>query len=1165
MKKLFISGLIALLTLPMQAQQNAKIYVDMGTRGHDVSKSMYGIFFEEINHAGDGGLYAEMLQNRGFEEHVYPSGMTYNASLARVEKTAQNYYGLDQVTTWVGWNINDRKWTGWQVTSTDCQVVKDIVTLDAPLHENTPNALHLTISGATASSLANVTNTGYWGVSTKQGATYRLRFYLRTTDYAGQVKAQFVNKSSVPFGEQSFDVTANGQWTEYTATLTADQAMSDGAFRLQFSGNGTIDIDYVSLFPTDTYKGRENGLRRDIAETLAEMRPSFMRWPGGCIVEGISLDNRVKWKETLGDPMTRRGEYSLWDYRSTYGLGMYEFLQMCEDMGMDGMFVGNVGISCSLRSGEFVSPTDEAALLPYRQDIEDAIEFAIGDPATNEWAARRAEMGHPEAFPLKYVELGNENGTDRYSKRYRFFHDYLKAKYPQLTFISTEVWWDNGEDKGHYDTDMLDVHWYVTPDEFYNDATLFEEVSAEQRARYTVYAGEYAANGNVGQGNMDASLAEACFIGCMERNSDLVKMASYAPLLTNENRQNWFCNLIHFDNDAVWGRASYYVQTLYAQNRPDYNVKTRMFSNEQNLLTRGRIGLGTWNTQAEFRGVKVVSHDGSQTYYESDFQNKPNEWSEQAGTWTMTDEGTYKQTANGTPCYTIMNAADFTDCVVEFEARRTGGAEGFLLYFGQDATGKNGYRLNLGGWGNTLSAFEKVVNGGATTASQQVSTHFNDNQWYKIRLVMKEGKHLTLYVDGVETLKKELYDIKNGRLQAFGGYDSEAGELVVKVVNALTHTTKGTVRLNANGIVASGKVITLKADQLTDENDKENPTRISPVESSYSGFAEEFDYDFPANSLTIFRIKCSEAAPAALDIPDYKWNSDPVTNDEAEQLLQQAKSRLQLLVDRANYLYVEGAEGAETLKSAITEAESQLELGIINRLNAAYSTLDNALTAYMQKLMAADKEKTALLENPNFSSGSNSGWQGNAPALEAGVGEFFNMTFDTYQTLTGLDNGTYLIYVQGFYRNGSQTDSYAAHNNGTEQLLAQLYGNDSAYPLCSLYDYQTGGWNNGYADNRTQANEGFTTSKDNYANYLFANVTDGTLKLGIKKATAVGWDWTCFNNFRVFYVPVNTTTSVGDVKTPQQGPPVYYTLDGVAHQLPVQGINIHNGKKMVVR
>lgn len=427
MKRLITFALLA-AGLTASAQQTAKIYVDMGTRGHDVSKSMYGMFFEEINHAGDGGLYAEMIQNRGFEEQDVPSGMTYRDGRVYTADNIQNYYGLDYPgAKWRTWNLDELKYKGWGFTASGLRYTKDVTTPASPLNVNTPNALHLVITEKTKDSgYLDVINSGYWGIATKSGATYKLRFYLNTANYVGTVKAKLCDKSGNSIGEHDFAVTADGAWHEYTATLTASQTVNDGSFRLEFSQTGTVDVDYVSLFPTDTYKGRDNGLRRDIAETLEGLHPSFLRWPGGCIVEGIELDNRVKWKETLGDPVQRRGEYSLWDYRSTYGLGMYEFLQMCEDMGMDGMFVGNVGMSCSLQTGQFIDPKDTAALRPFRQDIEDAIEYAIGDPATNEWAAKRAAAGHPAPFPLKYVELGNENGTDRYAERFDYFYQYLK-------------------------------------------------------------------------------------------------------------------------------------------------------------------------------------------------------------------------------------------------------------------------------------------------------------------------------------------------------------------------------------------------------------------------------------------------------------------------------------------------------------------------------------------------------------------------------------------------------------------------------------------------------------------------------------------------------------------------------------------------------------------
>ena len=584
------------------------------------------------------------------------------------------------------------------------------------------------------------------------------------TSTDAKVIAQLVTNGGKAFGDSSLDLLADGQWHEYTATLTATETMTDGSFRLKLSAmgakSGTYLIDYVSLFPTDTYKGRENGMRKDLAEMLEGLHPNFLRWPGGCIVEGFTLENRVKWKETIGDPMTRRGEYSLWGYRSTYGLGMFEFLQLCEDMNMDGMFVANVGISCSIRNGDFIEATNTTELKNYRQDIEDAIEYAIGDPATNEWAAKRAAAGHPEPFPLKYVELGNENGTDRYIKRFAFFYDYLKKKYPQITFINTMSWNDASNFKK---TDMYDVHWYVEPDEFYNSADLFDTAP---RGDYTVYAGEYATNNGVGGGNMEAALSEAVFIGNMERNSDFVTMASYAPLLQNERAPNWACNLIHFDTHRVMGRASYYVQQLYSQHRPTYNVKTRLFSNDQNLQTRGRIGLGTWNTKAEFRNIRVTNLDGTKVHYESDFENQPDEWTESGGTWTMSSN-VYKQTGTATPALTMMNGATFTNSVLELEARKTSGSEGFLICFAGDSTNINTHwRVNIGGWGNTKILFEKVTNGNSTSIGNSVGMNVATNKWYKIKLVMEETIGLTLYIDNVKKLTLPLNEIENGRVQA---------------------------------------------------------------------------------------------------------------------------------------------------------------------------------------------------------------------------------------------------------------------------------------------------------------------------------------------------------------------------------------------------------------
>lgn len=1128
MKKLLF--LLALVTFTGRTNaQDSEIYVDMGCRGHDVSPTMYGMFFEEINHAGDGGLYAEMVQNRGFEEHAYPGGTTY-ANGRVTAPHAQNYWGGWYSDFSLDWNLEAKKWTAWTVSGSGCTLQKDVVTPDVPLHANTPHALQLTLTGASQTARVGVSNSGYWGVATSKGATYRLRFYLHTATSA-KVTAQFVTSSGRAHGDTTFDVIPDGQWHEYTATLTATETMTDGTLRLQLSDFGaraaTYHIDYVSLFPTDTYKGRENGVRKDVAAMLEGLHPNFLRWPGGCIVEGFTLENRVKWKETLGDPMTRRGEYSLWGYRSTYGLGMHEFLQLCEDMNMSGMFVANVGMSCSIRNGDYIDPANTRALQPYRQDIEDAIEYAIGDPATNEWAARRAEAGHPEPFPLKYVELGNENGTDRYVQRYAYFYNYLKEKYPQITFINTMSWTDAGL---FQKTDMYDVHWYVAPDEFYNSAALFDTAP---RGDYTIYAGEYATNNNVGSGNMDAALSEAVFIGNMERNSDFVTMASYAPLLENVHAPNWACNLIHLDNHRVMGRASYYVQQLYAKHRPSYNVRTRLYSNSQKLQTRGRIGFGTWNTKAEFRNVRVTSLDGSQVFYESDFVNRPDEWSESGGTWTMT-ANSYRQTGTGAPCLTMMNGAAFTNSVLELEARKNSGSEGFLICFAGDSTNVGTHwRVNIGGWSNTGTAFEKVTDGNAVTQGRTVSMNVKTARWYKIRLVMREGSDITLYIDDAEVLTLPLSDVKDGRLQAFGGYDEQAGEMVVKVVNAVQQPMTAAIRLNANGIAHTGSVITLAASRLTDENSLDDPTRISPKTTTFNGFASEFTYTFSPCSFTILRVKADATAPEAMEIPSYWWDDTPIPSNEAQVRKAALRTALQTLIAQSQALAVDGSTGVEKLHTAIADAEEVLaQEAVTNKVLAAtVNTLQTALDKYVGNLMTTRNEETSRLRNPNFTSMQTTGWQGSTPSLEHNVGEFFNTNFDMYQTVTGLQPGKYLLYVQAFYRNGAHDVAYPKHQNGTEQLLARLYAGSAATPIRSVYDqtFDQGSWNH-YLDNRAQAETAFNTGTRTLANYLIAEVgSTGKLRIGVKKTTAVQLDWTCFNNFRLFFIP-QTPTHIQSVR-----------------------------------
>lgn len=303
-------------------------------------------------------------------------------------------------------------------------------------------------------------------------------------------------------------------------------------------------------------------------------------------------------EEVSGRSCARSGEYSTWGYRCSYGFGYHEMLQFCEDIDAKAMFVCNVGLGCQYRMGD-ASP--ESKIAYYLDDCMDAIEYAIGD-VTTEWGAKRAEQGHPEPFPLQYVEIGNENWGDEYDKRFDIFYTAIKAKYPELILISNHGLGGTGKIAK---TDMIDPHWYVNPEFFFQNTTIFDN---HPRGKYDVYVGEYACNANVGGGNMRAALSEAAFISGMERNGDLVKMTSYAPLLENRNDRSWAVNLIWLDTDQVLGRSSYYVQQMAAENRPTYNVKSNMTMSTPRIAdyNEGRFGFGSWHTQVEFKDVKLT-------------------------------------------------------------------------------------------------------------------------------------------------------------------------------------------------------------------------------------------------------------------------------------------------------------------------------------------------------------------------------------------------------------------------------------------------------------------------------------------------------------------------------------------------------------------------------
>jgi len=840
----FLFSALLLMTASLATAQTQPIRIDLGQKGAVVSPNLYGIFFEEISHAGDGGLYAELVQNRGFEEHVLPSSMTYRDGRAWAVD-AMNYEHRNNRKWNIPWNMEEKKMTGWRVDGVNATVKGDVIESPAPLHENTPHAMQLSITKVQKGGKAVLSNIGYWGMGLKQGEKYDLRFYVKSSDYRGGITARLVNgETGASLGTAVFTSKSLKEWTELTATLTADATAVKGELALEFDQKGTVLVDYVSLFPQATFKGRKNGQRADVAQMLVDLHPKFMRWPGGCIVEGATYENRVKWKETLGDPMTRRGEWDVWGYRATWGMGYHEFLQFCEDLGMDAMFVNNAGMSCSVRNGDFVS--SDADMNAVVQDFRDAIDYALADPATNKWAKMRAEAGHPKPFPLKYVEIGNENVGPEYVTHFNYIFKRLKAEYPQIIFINTLGHTDPllGQILGEY---MVDPHWYRNPDFFFANNHLFDDAPRT----HDIYVGEYACNGGVGAGNLLAALSEAAFIMGMERNSDVVKMSSYAPLFENENRRDWPCNLIHINSSEVYGRASYYVQQMCAEHRPTYNiyVSEPTTEGEAQPFRAGGIGLGSYATQCEYKDISVTTTDGQvKNISPSQFQSRRGEW--------KVEGDVIRQTSNEQLTMTLLPGFSSDSYTLQLKARKLGGMEGFFIYYGMDERGSNGFAANIAGWNNRTTAIQPIQRGRTNDvlgrrANQTVDT----DKWYDVKIVVTPME-VTLYVDGQEQTVAR----PTGRTRHFcqTGYDEQAGELVIKVVNGTDQSYRRSFIIDGtNTVLPTGKVITLHGD-ANDENTFEQPTKLAPQTHLFGKFGKQFDYEFPPMSFTIMRVKVSK-------------------------------------------------------------------------------------------------------------------------------------------------------------------------------------------------------------------------------------------------------------------------------------------------------------------
>lgn len=824
------AGLMVASCVSQGIQEEAKesLVVNVAEKGAEISPGLYGIFFEEINHSGDGGLLAELVENGSFEDLEMPEG--YHAEGDLLVTPFHYHHSRGEMVR------NSYRWTtdpvpGWTLEGAASMALSK----ESPMFETAPTSLNVNVDGS-----AVLKNDGYWGMNLEQGKNYELRVIARPCK-GSSVSVRLLSESGSVLAETPLQMPAEGEWNDVRAVLCPDSTSVAGSLALVIEGAGTVSLDFVSLMPEDrySYAGGKLPLRKDVAECLAGLRPAFVRWPGGCVVEGISLENRYEWKKSLGDIAARSGEYDTWGYHCTYGFGYHEMLCFCESVGAKAMFVCNVGIGCQYRQGDLSSEED---IQFYIDDCMDAIEYALG-PADSEWGALRAQAGHPEPLPLKYVEIGNENWGADYEKRYNMFHKAIKEKYPELVLISNCKMDGIGAIEK---TDMVDPHWYVEPEFFFNNTHLFDEA---ERGRYDVYVGEYAANTNVGSGNMRAALSEAAWIGGMERNGDLVKMASYAPLLENANDRVWPVNLISVNSHQVLGRSSYYVQKMAAENRPDWNVACSVCETGTRPLDfkAGRISLGTNETATEFKDVTVTTGDGVAHPVDlSAFDAKKGSWS-YAG-------GILRQSSLEEAALCTFDGKYEGSYSISLKFRRIKGAEGCYLGFAMSDDAMDGFRCSVAGWDDTRNSVEEVSgNSAKRECASSESKVIRDGEWQEARVDIADNR-CTLSIDGKTAA--EYQRVSQPAAYYAAGYDSRHSETVIKIVNRGGEALPLAVTLEgARRVSRRGTVITLAADSDDDENTFDDTTKISPVESTWDGFGKDFVYTLKPYSYTVLRVK----------------------------------------------------------------------------------------------------------------------------------------------------------------------------------------------------------------------------------------------------------------------------------------------------------------------
>lgn len=779
---------------------------------------LFGIFFEDLNHAADGGLYGELVHNRSFEFDPIDN---------------PNYHSL----------------YAWEKVERGCQSSIINVQETSPLNER--NTHYLVIDVIESGDGVGIMNLGYnTGIPIKKGETYQYSCYAKRDDeQEAVVSIKLAGIDGTVYGESTILVSCS-KWKKYEVDLLVDTTDFSARLVITTKAIGKLYLDMISLFPEKVFKMRPNGLREDIALLLSDMKPKFMRFPGGCLVHDGSLDpdardSMYRWKNTIGDVALRPARRSNWGYNQTLGLGYYEFFLFCEDIGAKPLPVLPAGYD---PHHQRIVPLDE--LQPWIDDALDLIEFATGNIDTV-WGAKRAELGHPEPFGLEYIAIGNEEVGEPFFERYPYFHKAIKDKYPDIKVINSSGPFSAGSeyDRGwksarENQSDLVDEHYYQSPEWFLANYHRYDNFKAKDPK---VFLGEYASWGNTYYN----ALVEAAFMTGLEKNVHAVELACYAPMLCNADYMNWKPDMIWYNNHMAYGTPNYYVQKLFMNHQGDHilSVKGEGFEEvvdrEKKMLKveeaiRGRVSIAGDQVTAKFYDIKLKNNETCEEIIYDNITTEPDS------------------------DLTILDLVKWENYTLTMKAKKIRGKKGFIIYFGEKDS-KNRLFWSIGGWQNQDSIVCSDTSGRNSCLTQSLFT-VEENREYSLEIKI-QGRQIKTYIDNtlINETEDKLPIIEP--LYYSASIEKLTGDVILKVINVQDKGVLAKIELDGmDKDLLEGKIFEMQGYSLDDENSFKSPERIIPKEKDLIGNIDlsassdltlnsgSFEYKFSKWSITIFRF-----------------------------------------------------------------------------------------------------------------------------------------------------------------------------------------------------------------------------------------------------------------------------------------------------------------------